>query len=271
MKYSRHLFGAFIWSAGAMGAALVTALLPKAAQASFTCGPYMETYLVRSLDGRTGDGVRCVLFSEGIDSGGRVPVMAWYGEGVWGSSSYRHLGHAFGTLSAATGYASDFFGNGENFNNNFPGNLKITTSGAGVPSLISVTGAWNEIWRRLSGRVHSSYKSTLGRLRHCGNYMTHYRASDLLGARSGSGLRCILKAQPRVAATAGLATWFGKGNWGGSTYAHLGTWSYNGNGAADICEGSMFTFCNQFGWGSLHLQPVGTGYEMTGAWSESWN
>lgn len=271
MKISQLLFSAASWSLGLLGAGVASALFPTTAQASFTCGPYMETYLVRALDGRTGDGVRCVLFSEGGTSGGRIPLMAWYGEGTWGASSYRHLGHAFGTRTAATGYASDFFGNGENFNNNFPGNLKITTSGPGIPSLITVTGAWNEVWRRLPGRVHSGYTSTLGRLRRCGSYMAQYKVSDLLGVRTGSGLRCILKVQPPLADEPDLATWFGKGNWGGSTYAHLGTWSYNGNGAADVCEGSLFTFCNQFGWGSLQLNPVGGGFEMTGAWSESWN
>jgi hypothetical protein len=65
-------------------------------------------------------------------------------------------------------------------------------------------------------------------------------------------------------------TWFGNGNWEGSTYSHIGTRSFNGHGAGDICGSNFGTICNTFGWGSLKLTPVSGGIDVTGAWSEKW-
>ena len=57
------------------------------AQASFTCSPHMLTYQVRSLDGRSGQGVRCVKLSPN-----KTVSLYWYGEGYWGQQQYRHIG-----------------------------------------------------------------------------------------------------------------------------------------------------------------------------------
>ena len=106
----------------------------------FSCGPHVKTYIVKPLDKREGQGIRCVKFSEGR-RGTTIPRLAWYGEGNWGGATYRHVGQAIYRGSNLVGFASDIHGNGENIQNNFPGNLKIQIIGG---STIRVTGEWNE-------------------------------------------------------------------------------------------------------------------------------
>ncbi|MEA5504786.1 hypothetical protein VB735_17045 [Halotia wernerae UHCC 0503] len=221
----------------------------------FSCGRYLRTYIVKPLDNRKGTGIRCVKFSEG-KPGTTVPRLAWYGEGKWGSATYRHIGQAIYRNSNLVGFASDIHGNGENTNNNFPGNLKVQVLG----STIRVTGAWNEEWQL----VRATNYNPLPRPRTCGGYFDQYKVSDLAGNRRGSGLRCVLRVGPNN------TTWFGNGNWGGSTYSHIGTRSFNGHGAADICGAGFGPICNTFSWGSLKLNPVPGGFDVTGAWSEKW-
>jgi hypothetical protein len=79
-----------------------------------------------------------------------------------------------------------------------------------------------------------------------------------------SDLRCVLRVGPNN------TTWFANGNWGGSTYFHIGTRSVNGYGAGDICGHGFVPICNTFAWGSLKLNPVAGGFEVTGDWSEKW-
>lgn len=262
------MFG-LIWKSLAVGSAIafsttttVFAQIPlrQISQSSnFTCGPHLQTYVVTSLSQTPGEGIRCVKFSEGQPGNPRIPRLAWYGEGIWNGATYRHVGHAFYRSSNLIGYASDIHGNGENFNNNFPGNLQVQVVGGG--STIRVTGAWNEEWKLVS----STNYNPLPRLQTCGQYFDEYKVSDLTGSRQGSGLRCVLREGARN------TTWFGNGNWGGSTYAHIGTRSFNGYGASDICGPGFGPICNTFGWGSLRLTPVAPrGFDVTGAWSEKW-
>ncbi len=223
---------------------------------SFNCGPHLQTYVIKPLDRRQGQGIRCVKFSEGRP-GTTIPRLAWYGEGNWGGSTYRHVGQAIYRGSNLVGFASDIHGNGENINNNFPGNLKVEiVSGA----TIRVTGAWNEEWQLVS----STNYNPLPRPRTCGGYFDQYKVSDLGGSRKGEGLRCVLRVGPNH------TTWFGNGNWEGTTYSHIGTKSFNGYGASDICAAGLGPICNTFGWGSLKLTPVPGGFDVTGAWSEKW-
>ncbi|WP_414545603.1 hypothetical protein [Nostoc sp. CCY0012] len=231
--------------------------LPTPQRTNFSCGQHMSTYVVRPLDNRQGAGIRCVKFSEGRP-GSKIPRLAWYGEGNWGGSTYRHVGQAVYRGSNLVGYASDIHGNGENINNNFPnGNINIQIVN---PSTIRVTGAWNEQWHLVRA---TSYRP-LPRPRTCGQHFDEYKVSDLNGNRQGSGLRCVLRAGMRN------TTWFGNGNWGNSTYSHIGTRSFNGYGAGDICGTVFGPVCNTFGWGSLKLNPVTGGFNVTGAWSEKW-
>jgi hypothetical protein len=224
---------------------------------SFSCGPHVRTYVVRPLDNRQGVGIRCVKFSEG-KPGTAIPRLAWYGEGKWGGSTYRHVGQAIYRGRNLVGFASDIHGNGEDINNNFPGNLQVQVLGGG--STIRVTGGWNEEWRL----VNSTNYRPLSRPRTCGGYFDQYQVSDLTGGRNGDGLRCVLRVGPKN------TTWFGNGNWEGSTYSHLGTRSFNGHGAGDLCGNNFGAICNTFGWGSLKLTPVPGGINVTGAWSEKW-
>jgi hypothetical protein len=223
---------------------------------NFSCAPHLRTYVVKPLDNRQGSGIRCVKISEG-KPGNTLPRIAWYGEGNWNGATYRHAGQAIYRGSALVGFASDIYGNGENTNNNFPGNLKIQILGS---SRIRVTGAWNEEWQLVKA---TNYKP-LARPKTCGGYFDQYRVSDLTGTRKGEGLRCVLRVGPRN------TTWFGNGNWGGTTYSHIGTKALNGYGAGDICANGLGPTCNTFGYGSLKLTPVPGGFDVTGAWSEKW-
>lgn len=223
---------------------------------NFSCGPHVQTYVVKALDKRAGFGIRCVKFSEGRP-GNTIPRLAWYGEGNWGGATYRHLGQAIYRGSNIVGFASDIHGNGENINNNFPGNLKVEILNS---STIRVTGAWNEEWQL----VKATNYNPLARPQTCGGYLDEYKVSDLAGKRQGDGLRCVLRVGPKN------TTWFGNGNWGGSTYSHLGTRAFNGYGAGDLCAAGFGTICNTFGYGSLKLTPVSGGFNATGAWNEKW-
>lgn len=222
----------------------------------FSCGPHLRTYVVRPLDNRQGFGIRCVKFSAG-QPGNTTPTIAWYGEGNWGGATYRHVGQAIYRGADLVGFASDIYGNGENINNNFPGNLKVQILNN---STIRVTGAWNEQWQLVNA---TNYKP-LPRPRTCGGYFDQYTVSDLQGTRKGKGLRCVLRVGSRN------TTWFGNGNWNGTTYSHLGTKGSNGYGAGDICANGFGPICNHFGYGSLKLTPVPGGFDVTGAWSEKW-
>jgi hypothetical protein len=247
--------------------------LPK-----FSCGPHLATYVVRPLDNRPGRGIRCVKFSNGSPAKPRTPRLAWYGEGNWYGKTYRHMGHAFYKsqhspqilpLANLKGYASDVYGNGEDINNNFPGNLQVTIVN---PNRIRVTGAWNEEWIRVNA---TAYKP-LARPKVCGSYFDQYRVSDLVpisaGGRNGNGLRCVLKVGPvgTYAPKRYFTTWFGNGQWEGSMYSHVGTRSTAGVGASDICGTTFGPVCNNFPYGSLKVTPVLGGFNVTNAWREMW-
>jgi hypothetical protein len=223
---------------------------------SFTCASHLRTYRVKSLNNGEFGGVRCVQFSDGT-AGTRIPRLAWYGEGNWGSGAYRHVGHAFFRGSNLIGFASDIHGNGETLNNNFSGNLNFQILSS---SIIRVSGAWNEEWQL----VPSVNYNPLPKPSTCGGYFDQYKVSDLTENRQGEGLRCVLRVGPKN------TTWFGNGNWEGSTYSHIGSSSFKGYGASDICDASFGLICNTFSFGSLKLTPVSGGFNVTGAWSEKW-
>jgi hypothetical protein len=228
----------------------------------FSCGPNLLTFVVKSLDRRVGEGVRCVKPSD-PNPRRTTPQLAWYGEGNWQGSTYRHVGHAFGRGPSLVGSASDIFGNGENINNNFPNNLRVslTIGSWSNPFEIHVTGAWNEKWVRVKNVVYTPLSAP----KTCGSYFDEYKVSDLAGSRAGDGLRCMLKVGAKN------TTWFGNGQWQGSTYSHLGTKGLNGYGAGDLCHPSFGNICNNFSYGSLMLTPVSpSGFDVTGAWSEKW-
>ncbi|MGD1874544.1 MAG: hypothetical protein ACFB02_16005 [Mastigocoleus sp.] len=229
----------------------------------FNCGPGMKTYIVRSLNNVRGKGIRCVKFNQRRTS--KLPTIAWYGEGNWQGKTYRHVGHAFinNRYPNLRGYASDIFGNGEHFKGNFPGNLKVQIINS---SRIRVTGAWNEEWIAATA---TNYKP-LRRPATCGKYFDQYRVSDSVpvsqGGRKGRGLRCVLKVGRKN------TTWFGNGYWvsGKNTYSHLGTRGIKGYGASDICGSNFGSICNNFSYGSLKLNPIPSGFKVTGAWRELW-
>jgi hypothetical protein len=223
----------------------------------FRCGPHVDTYVVKALDNRKGYGIRCVKFGKG-KPGADIPKLVWYGEGTWNGATYRHIGQVIYKGSNLVGFASDIYGNGENTNKNFPGNLKVQI--LTNQSTIRVTGAWNEEWKL----VKDTNYQPLSRPRTCGEHFDEYKVYDLTGSRKGEGLRCVLRADIEN------TTWFGNGNWEGSTYSHIGTRADNRYGASDICDIPFGPICNIFAYGSLKLTPVSGGFDVTGAWREKW-
>jgi hypothetical protein len=244
---------------------VLSGLLTESAYASYSCGPHLATYNVRSLGGASGQGVRCVRVIP--DNQGNPVGFFWYGEGVWEGQPYRHIGQAF--YSSGNGTAGDIYGNGEAFDSFFNETLLISHSGESIPNRIQVTGAWNEEWTLEADNVVLEYTSTLGSVQNCGSsFELPYTVRDTTGERAGEGIRCRLIA---------TGVWYGEGNWGGTTYAHIGSlWDGYGNaGAFDICEPSRFGFCNAFDWGSIVLDgtpggPGSGGFRVTGAWQEEW-
>lgn len=261
-------------------AALGSSLFPSYAQAqanpfasSYSCGPNFETYVVHALDSREGTGIRCVKRSNGSSSSSKVPIFAWYGEGSWYGSScrYRHLGQAYYEKTGSTvikGYASDFYGNGECADANYPGNLSITLVDA---DHIRVTGAgWNEEWTRVStvDYVPLSAPTT------CGSWFDEYRAvstddvtktSSAKDAKpSHSGLRCVMKAGPRN------TTWYGTGKWNDKSYSHVATGSSKGYGASDFC-GANEGYCASFAYGTIkRIISTKTKLPTISGWNETW-
>ncbi len=228
-----------------------------AQRTNFSCGPHTSTYVVGISDNLEVSGIRCVTFSQG-KPGSTIPRLAWYGEGSWGGSTYRHVGQAFYRGSNLVGYASDIHGNGESYNNDFGnGDLNIEIVNR---STIRITGAWNEEWKLVSAANYTP----LPKAETCGTYFDEYTVSEPNGNSQGNGLRCVLRVGRRN------TTWFGNGNWGNSTYSHLGTRSFNGYGANDICGDGFGSFCNTFDYGSVKLSPVTGGFNVTGAWNEKW-
>lgn len=234
----------------------------------FSCGRHLKTFVVRSLNQKRGRGIRCVKVSTIRRGTRRIPKLAWYGEGNWNGKTYRHVGHAFGRGRIMRGYASDIYGNGEHFKNNFPGNLRVTMLS---PNRIQVTGAWHEEWVQ----VRSTRYRPLRRARTCGQFFDQYRVADLVSppqGRRGRGLRCVLKVGPQgtYAPQRYFTTWFGNGQWGQAVYSHLGTRSFKGAGASDICGSVFGPVCNHFNYGSLQIKAVGNGFDVDGAWREKW-
>ncbi len=238
-------------------AQVLTAQAELTVTPTFSCGPHLRTYIVKPLDNRQGRGIRCVKFSNGTSATPRIPKLAWYGEGNWSGATYRHVGQANYINSSLVGSASDIYGNGEDINNNFNLNLKVNIAN---PARIQVSGAWNEEWIL----VKSTNYNPLPRPKTCGGYFDEYKVSDLAGNRQGQGLRCVLRVGAKN------TTWFGNGNWGGTTYSHIGTYSTNSHGAGDICAAGLGPICNNFAYGSLKLTQLSGGFDVTGAWSEKW-
>lgn len=242
--------------------------------AAYSCGPHLLTYAVESNSGLSGVGVRCVkMISSNGEPATFGPTFVFYGEGRWGSLSYRNVGEVYRTSGdALSARAADITGNGETASGKLSGGeVTVTTSGGSAPSVIRFSGAWNETWRRVS-RVYGY--SGLSHVKTCGPHFDKYRAESLTDPEAGFGVRCRLK---------GTDTWYGEGLWGGRRYLHLGSaakhFSFAANGvvssfgASDICRNST-DICGNSKFGSLTFTPrnfnhVGDGYEI-GGWNERW-
>jgi len=220
---------------------------------AFSCGPHLETYSVRSLDGAPGEGIRCVKWSDGTFKK-RVPVFAWYGEGNWRGYPYRHLGQAYARNAKASnvlkGYAADFMGNGEATEGFYNGNLVVTVVDKNT---IQVTGIWDEEWTRVTAMEYQPLPAPAT----CGKYFDEYRAYSIAAysrrgtaaqnAKGGQGLRCALRAGPRS------TIWYGVGAWNGKAYAHLTTGSTKGWGSSDFCSAAE-DYCGDFAFGTIRLR-----------------
>jgi len=259
------------------------------AEGNFSCGSHTVTYTVRAGDNRQGAGVRCVK----VQNVSGTSHLIWYGEGQWQGQTYRHVGEA--TPGCADqpldfcGAAADMHGNGESFNNSFPGKVigfKASNGAWPAPNEIRVSGAWNEVWNQVS----TTNYTPLSRPTTCGDNFDEYTVSDLNNRRQGTGLRCVQrKGSPPY-----TAAWFGNGAWDGTIYSRLGiiqielttggTIGEGTGGASDLCDAALGQFCTSFPVGSLRFTPIckteegGTpstrifqGFNVQGSWSEVWN
>lgn len=269
----------FFLAIGTTVGALVVSLSADSAQAAFTCGPYMKTYRVTSLDGVPGLGVRCLKFLPLLQGQGNSRFV-WYGEGDWRSFKYRHLGQLLGQLryTAPPGEkvifsmsAADIFGNGEDARGVFPeGSMYSEIDHQGpntnIPPQIIITSPWRERWTLETDNVVNDYTSSLGPIRTCGSNLVQFSVRDANGNRNGQGVRCGIKDAP---------VWYGEGTWGGGRYAHLGYFASNSRASAasasDLCEPSKSAACGNFPMGSLQtsfISPVEV--LVKGAWNEIW-
>jgi len=263
-------------------------IIPSLTKENFSCGPNTITYSASAGDNRQGNGVRCVKI-QNIES---MPHLTWYGEGQWQGQTYRHIGEA--TPGCADrpldfcGAAADIHGNGESFNNNFPGKIigfKATNGNWPAPNEIRISGAWNEVWNKVTA---INYVPLL-RPTTCGSNFDEYAVSDLNNRRQGAGIRCVLRKGSSPYTTA----WFGNGEWEGRTYSHVGIFrighAISGTigggvgGASDLCNSALGQFCNNFRADSLRFTSICEsegegrprrrfrGFKVQGAWSEVWD
>jgi hypothetical protein len=217
----------------------------------FKCGPGLLTYQATlTNNGIVGKGMRCLkpTMNMNVSTG---PYFAWYGEGTIGNCTERVLGHAFfgaytnsptntNTINKAS--AENIWGNGECRQQNH-NNLLINTYNN--LQTIVVTGSLTEKWTK----VTTTYWQPLPRINTCGNPvgLDTYKAVDGPAgiARSGGGIRCVLKYY--MANT----TWFGNGFWNNSAlkYTELGTKKNNNFGTSSINGGSygVLSFFNPYG------------------------
>jgi hypothetical protein len=244
-------------------------VMPAIAQ-SFSCGPLTPTYEVRDFNNRV-VGIRCVKYFPVNDT------VVWYGEGRWGSLTYRHLGMASGHPEnfGYFGAAGDLPGNGA-IANNFASYVTIAFTGNWpAPDVIHAGGNWNETWRKVK---YTTYEP-LPKPQSCSSIsFDYYEARDAFEGATDSGIRCVLR-------TGGLfRPWFGTGQWSNISYTHIGLGSFPTNGGAagsagatDLC--GLGQFCGEAVMGSLHIQAlyewlnrhwVFDGFQISGAWNEFW-
>jgi len=244
-----------------IGALLLASTTP--AFAKYTCGPNAATYAVlQPSPKKFASGVRCVVFPNDHS-------FAWYGEGKWGTSVYRHVGYARATGDDQfVGSAGDMGGAaGALFNRT----LKITIShafpqkpwGAGnPPSAIEIRGAWNEDWLHVPDGVVDNW-NPLAKVSGCGGLQEW----AVYEGNKRAGTRCVLKDG------SWLTAWYGDGAWGANSYRHLGTADSGpkGNkwGAVDLCVPG--SYCGKAPWGTLQItKPDATSIAVKGGWNEVW-
>ena len=236
------------------------------------CGPSMTMYRVSSPNHTSTDGIRCVKWGAGYEKDARVPVFAWYGEGRWEGAEYRHLGQAYRKAGSKDmlllqGFASDFIGNGEMTEGNYPGNLEIKILDT---NMIHVGGVWNETWT-YADKID---RTPLGPIKTCGKWFDEYQAMSMdeyaqspqkpAPSKGHEGVRCVLRVGPRG------TTWYGVGAWDGKTYSHLATGSSKGYGSSDFCatgEG----FCGNVTYGGIRRR-ISTKWKrpVIDGWNEVW-
>lgn len=237
----------------------------SSAASAMDCGPHFTTYKVKTHDPAVDGGIRCVQFQYSDQH------LVWYGEGFHHSNLlYRHIGRASLVSGSYVGSAADIHGNGEHYASVVREDLRLVLVGAAPsPVAISVSSAWNEVWQRVD--IGMDYQSRLAPVAECGPNFDQFKVSDRSGLRAGGGVRC------HIGRTRGFGSgiWFGRGDWDGRQYAHLGFSDprMSTAGASDLfCLPGAF--CNNFAMGSILLTPysgsLGTGYEVTRGWNEYW-
>lgn len=136
---------------------------------NFRCGPHTLTYFVKSDEGPVA-GIRCVKVVNNHS-------FAWYGEGRWGSLSYRHVGYAAGdNFNGGVrfwGSMADIYGNGESYQGFYNQNLNFEASspidGPVRPETIKILSPWKEIWYLAGYSENVPYEPLPYEISRCGN------------------------------------------------------------------------------------------------------
>lgn len=220
--------------------------LVRLQSAGFTCGPSLKTYRVTKPSGNTAEGlgVRCVKFGkEGGNIQNGLPVFSWYGEGKWGESKYRHLGHAFARdTDTFTGYAADFFRNEGETEGIFDGTLRITFSidrAGTIPKKITVKGLWDEEWKLEENNNVEDYRRPFlnTEISTCGRLKSGFIEEPI----TDSVVRCTLKFQPQAPLrTLDYFTWYEEGKRHGFNYVYIGTLDGSKYEISAICKRAKF-------------------------------
>lgn len=248
--------------AGLAGAMSFAGARPAHASGSFSCGPNTRTYAVTSLADGSFVGVRCVEFP---DSGPPLS-FAWYGEGSWGSETYRNAGKATANSDgvSATASSADLYGADDRNVFNGTIEIRVTTWSVGIPTEINVTGAWHEHWHYSPTVAYTPLPKT----NICGDNFDQYLVGPLDKPSEVDGVRCVLPL-----GTGKDTVWYGFGRWGSDSYVHIGI-LYAGAAygeSTDLCDPAFGNICNATGAYDLTFTHTGPHrIAVGGAWNELW-
>jgi uncharacterized protein YjbI with pentapeptide repeats len=265
-------------------------------QEGFSCGPYTDTYAVRSItEPAKIVGVRCLL-KINVDTKlnkNKIPTFVWYGEGKSNKGEYRHIGQAFYKNSILdVAYILELDGSNKNQKTPSPSKVEMTIppekktkNKADSVSEFQVKdkNAVIEKWTLEKQRINYAPLNQPTSRFNCGEKFIKYKVYPIVTRRriinstnseqsvsTDWGLRCVYEQNQTI-------TWFGTGQWEGKPYYHLGTKMIDdkdvkkGYGAVDLCYFQKKAYCYKVEGGFLELNRLKyNDFEIKREWSEKW-